>query len=162
MSEQTETVDQPTEEPTPEPDPAQEPDWKAEARKWEKRAKDNSDAAARLAELEDAQKSEQQKLQEQLEQERQQARQAAVEAARYRAAMSHGLSADDLDWLGDDPEQIEVRAERLASRLAAVEPSHQNPPRKPVEKLQPGTPGNSEEPVDHAALAAKIWGDGRL
>ena len=33
------------------PEPADQTDWKAEARKWESRAKENSDAAARLAEL---------------------------------------------------------------------------------------------------------------
>ena len=37
-------------------------DWKAEARKWEARAKSNSAAAAKLAKLEDAQKTETQRL----------------------------------------------------------------------------------------------------
>lgn len=32
-------------------------DWKAEARKWEARAKQNSDAAARLAQIEEANKT---------------------------------------------------------------------------------------------------------
>lgn len=48
------------------PDPVQETNWKAEARKWEARAKENSDAAARLKELEDAAKSEAEKQAEAL------------------------------------------------------------------------------------------------
>lgn len=39
-------------------------DWKAEARKWEKLAKDNSNAAKRLTEIEEASKTELQKAQE--------------------------------------------------------------------------------------------------
>ncbi len=39
-------------------------DWKAEARKWEARAKENRDAANRLQQLEDANKSETEKLTE--------------------------------------------------------------------------------------------------
>lgn len=37
-------------------------DWKAEARKWEARAKENSTAATRLSEIEEASKTEAQKL----------------------------------------------------------------------------------------------------
>lgn len=40
----------------------QETDWKAEARKWESRAKANHDAARQLAELQDAQRSDAEKL----------------------------------------------------------------------------------------------------
>lgn len=148
-----EPENEPTEEPTPEPEPepAKETDWQAEARKWEKRAKDNKDAAARLKELEDAQKTEQERLAEQLETERTAARNNAVEAARYRAAIEHGLSKDDLEWLGDDPEQIEDRAERFAARIAAMTPEPSNaPPRRPQERLKAGaapdaTPDRSPE-----------------
>jgi len=51
------------------PDLAAELDkWKACARKQENRAKENAEAAKRLAEIEDAEKTESQKLAEQLEQ----------------------------------------------------------------------------------------------
>lgn len=146
-----------TEEPTPTPEPAQEPDWKAEARKWEKRAKENTDAAARLAELEDAQKSEHQKLQEQLDQERLQGRQAAVEAARYRAAMKHGLAEEDLDLLGDDPEQIEARAERFAARLAAAAPEPVPHQRRPQERLKPGATPDGEPQATPQEIAAALF-----
>lgn len=152
-----------TEEPTPDPEPpAQEPDWKAEARKWEKRAKDNSDAAARLQKLEDAQKTEQEKLTEQLEAERATARTNAVEAARYRAAMKHGLSDEDLEWLGDDPDQIEDRAERLAARLAAATPEPPSTQRRPQEKLKPGTVPETEPDPSGDQLADAIWTRNRI
>lgn len=43
-----------------------ETNWKSEARKWEARAKENADAAKRLAELEEAAKSEDQKRAERI------------------------------------------------------------------------------------------------
>src|SRR5690606_27453783 len=46
--------------------PAKETDWKAEARKWEARAKENSEAAKRLAEIEEASKTEAQKQAERM------------------------------------------------------------------------------------------------
>src|SRR5690606_17969818 len=53
-------------EAAPQEAPAQEVDWKAEARKWEDRAKKNSDAAQRLAEIEEASKTAEQKAAERL------------------------------------------------------------------------------------------------
>lgn len=41
--------------------PAQETDWKAEAKKWEARAKENFEAATKLAAIEESQKTEAQK-----------------------------------------------------------------------------------------------------
>lgn len=61
----TETPDTP--EPTvqaAQPDTTDGTDWKAEARKWEQRAKDNKSAATKLNQLEDANKSETEKLNE--------------------------------------------------------------------------------------------------
>jgi thioesterase domain-containing protein len=46
---------------SPGPDPKPETDWKAEARKWEERAKANKDAAAKLAEIEAANQTEAEK-----------------------------------------------------------------------------------------------------
>ena len=48
---------------TPPPEPkADDVDWKAEARKWEQRAKENKTAAERLADLEQAQMTEAEKV----------------------------------------------------------------------------------------------------
>ena len=58
----------------------QETDWKAEARKWEARAKANKEASDKLAELEEAQKTEQQKLVERAE-----AAERELEATKYES-----------------------------------------------------------------------------
>ena len=58
----------------------QETDWKAEARKWEARAKANKEASDKLTELEEAQKTEQQKLVERAE-----AAERELEASRYES-----------------------------------------------------------------------------
>lgn len=52
---------EPAAPPAPPAAPAQETDWKAEARKWEARAKENTKAAEKLAEIEEANKTELQK-----------------------------------------------------------------------------------------------------
>jgi len=105
MSEQQET-NEPTDnvEPQPEPDaPAQDTDWKAEARKWEQRAKANKDAAARLQQLEDAQKSEQEKLTEKLSATEKRAAEAELRAARLEVATSKGLPMASVKFLPGTP-----------------------------------------------------------
>ena len=59
---------------------ANETDWKAEARKWEARAKANKEASDKLAELEEAQKTEHQKLTERAE-----AAERELEQSRYES-----------------------------------------------------------------------------
>lgn len=151
------TVEEP-EQDSPDESGTDEPDWKAMARKWEKRAKENSEAAARLKELEDAQKTEQERLAEQLESERSQARQSAIEAARYRAAMQHGLTPDHLDFLGDDPEQIEERAQKFAQLIAEKTSEPVQPSRRPQERLKAGAAPDvqaSQSPEEVAAAAMR-------
>jgi hypothetical protein len=62
----TETTPATPEAPATQTPPAQETDWKAEARKWEARAKENSAAATRLTEIEEASKTAEQKAAERL------------------------------------------------------------------------------------------------
>ena len=56
MSETTDATETQTQDAAPQTDESKpaETDWKAEARKWESRAKANHDAARQLAELQDA------------------------------------------------------------------------------------------------------------
>lgn len=154
-----EQPDQPDDDAPPHGD---EPDWKTEARKWEKRAKENSDAAARLKEIEDEQKSEQQKLADQLEDARNEGASAKTEAARLRAAIKYGLSEDDLDLLGTGTaDEIEDRAARLAKRLGldSNDDDEDEPrvTRRPKERLRPGaTPSSEPEETDPIKLAAQV------
>lgn len=79
-------------------------DWKAEARKWEARAKANSQAAKKLASLEDANRTDAEKLAratrriEQLEQAQQQAqwRAEVSKATGVPAELLRGASVDEM------------------------------------------------------------------
>lgn len=140
--------------------------WKALARKHEQTAKTNQTAAQRLAEIEDAQKTEQQRLADRLaaaEQERDDARRSH---ARLMAAATHNIPADLIDRIGGNTdEEIEESAQalvaaldaeverRVATRIASLpapaEPAPAGPAAtRPVESLTPGGKPASEPPTD--------------
>lgn len=116
-----------TPDPAPAPEtPAQETDWKAEyekvkaeARKWEERAKANKDAADRLAELET---SSAEAIQEAIQ--RAEAAEAALapkdaEIVRLTTAVKHRIDAEHLDLLvGSDEAELEAKAQKLAALIA--------------------------------------------
>jgi hypothetical protein len=111
-------------------------DWEAEAAKWkalsrkhEDTAKANADKAKRLDELEESQKSELQKAADAATKAQAEAAEARAQLAIREAALKHGLSADDLELLGSHgtPEEIDARAEKLASRLKAAADSKPKP-----------------------------------
>lgn len=85
--------------------------WKHKAREQEKRAKENAEAAKRLTEIEEAQKSEAQKQAEALQRAEQQL--AAERSARLRAevAAAKGVPADLL--VGGTQEELEASADAL-------------------------------------------------
>lgn len=95
-------------------------DWKAKAREWEKRAKENSSAAARLAELEESQKSEAQKLADAKTAAEQAAAEAKADALRWRIAAKHGITDDDAELFltGSDEGTLTKQAERLTERIS--------------------------------------------
>ena len=90
-------------------------DWKAEARKWEARAKENAEAAKRLAEIEEASKT---------EAERQAERTAALEAkvreyetreqiAAWKAEVAEASGVPAVALAGSTKEEIEAHAATL-------------------------------------------------
>ncbi len=94
--------------------------WRHQARKHEKTAKSNSDAAKRWAEFEESQKSEQQKLLERAEA----AELALVEErrgrARLMAAATYNLPADLLDRIsGASEDEINDGAHALSQAIEA-------------------------------------------
>jgi hypothetical protein len=116
----TEQLAAPTTETKPAEAPAQETDWKAEARKWEERAKANKSAVDKLAEIEEASKTEAQKAAERL---------AAAEAKvaefekreqvtkwKDEVAKASGVPATVL--AGSTKEEIEAHAETLKPLIA--------------------------------------------
>lgn len=107
-----------TEQPTPAqdqpPTPAPvkpETDWKAEARKWESRAKENSAAAKRLAEIEEANKTAEQKQAEALENLRAENARLLVESLKAQVAAAKGVPADLL--AGTTEDELNAAADRL-------------------------------------------------
>lgn len=99
---------------------AKETDWKAEARKWQSRAKENSTAAEKLAAIEEASKTEQQKLAERAEAAEKALAESRTESLRSRVALAKGLPSDLADRLrGDDEDSLLEDADRL---LAMVKP----------------------------------------
>lgn len=99
-------------------EPKQETDWKAEARKWESRAKENlsaakanEGAAQRLAEIEEAQKTEAQKAQERLEAAEKRAAELELKATRAEVANVKGVPANLLS--GSTQEELEASADAL-------------------------------------------------
>lgn len=105
---------------------------KAERDEARKEAKANAEAAKRLAELEDAQKTESERLAARAQAAEERAAKAEADAARQLAALKHKLDADDLDLLKYIPAD---EVEEYAARLAARKP-------RPVGDIDQGRRGN--------------------
>lgn len=134
--------------PTPEPESA-ETDWKAEARKWEQRAKENKTAAERLAEIEEANKSEVEKAAERAKAAEERASKAESEALRFRIANEYKLSQEDamaLEHVASE-EGMRTVADRLRAR---AESERRTPP--PARQLASGS--STEPPTGEKGRAA--------
>lgn len=151
----TTETDNPTTEPKPEEKPEPQgdgTDWKAESRKWEKRAKDNSDAAKRLKELEDKDKSESEKLSERATSAEKRAEEAEARALKAEVAHEKGLTAKQAKRLqGSTREELEADADDLLESFPAGkdgkddEPEEDKPGHgRPKEKLRPGASPDTE------------------
>ena len=102
-------------------------DWKALARTWEKRAKENADAATRLAEIENANKTEAQKQAEALDAARQEAATATAQLLRYEVAADKGVPPNLVRFLtGTSRDEIE---ESAAALMDAIPGAPGSPPR---------------------------------
>lgn len=89
--------------------------WKAQARKWEKRAKENQSAAEKLKEREDAEKSELQKTEERLAEAVKANSDIESRLARSEIALEFGLSKSDADmFLHGSEEDMRQQAKKLA------------------------------------------------
>lgn len=117
-----ESATQVTPKPTPPVAKAEkaEPDWKAEARKWETRAKENSKAAETLAALEEAKKTNEQKLEERATAAEKVAAERSLEAERALVALDKGLTASQAKRLvGTTREELEADADELLADLGS-------------------------------------------
>jgi len=110
----------------------QETDWKSEARKWENRAKENlarasanENAAQRLSEIEESQKSESQKASEALAAAQKLAAEAEAKVLRRDVALEHNLKSADASLLDSITDETAMRA--LAARLAVEDSGARGP-----------------------------------
>lgn len=132
-----------------------ETDWKAKSREWEKRAKANADAATRLAQLEDQQKTEQQRLTERAEKAEREAQSREVSLTRYRVAVAKGVPAELVDRLrGDTEDEIAADADALLALVAT--PGTTTPRPDPSQGVRSGaTAALNGDPLE-ASLRAKL------
>lgn len=97
-------------------------DWKAKAREWERRAKENKSAADELAQIRESQKSEAERATDALAAVKAEAESARAELLRYQVAAKHGITdAEDISLFltGSDEETLTKQATRLAERSSA-------------------------------------------
>lgn len=125
---------------SPKPD---EIDWKAKSREWERKAKANADAAKRLAEIEEAQKTEAEKAADRLAKAEQTARDAEARALRREVALEHKLSKDDAALLDSIADEDAMR--RLAERLSAGAESTKKSNHVPREGTNPTSSGGDDK-----------------
>lgn len=111
-----------TEVVTPEPDAAAEAaKWKAMARKHEDQAKANAEKAKQFDALQEASKTDLEKAQSAKDAAAAEADALRAELAITKAAVQHGLDADDLAALEGVPaDKVEAIAARLAAKKAAI------------------------------------------
>lgn len=113
-----ETIIEKPEAPAPAAEPAQETDWKAEARKWETRAKENSKAAQTLAEIEEANKTAEQKLLDRANTAEQALAKKELESERHLVALEKGLTASQAKRLvGSTRDEFLADADQLLADL---------------------------------------------
>lgn len=102
-------------------DNSSEPDWKAEARKWESRAKENAEARKRLDQIEEKNKTELQRANERAEQAEREREAEKVASLRWRIAAKHGISDEDAEMFltASDEDSLTRQAQRLSDRVKA-------------------------------------------
>jgi uncharacterized protein with von Willebrand factor type A (vWA) domain len=133
-------------------DPEQEvAKWKALSRKHEAQAKANADAAKRLAEMEEAGKTEAQKFADKAAASEQAAAHAQQEVARLRVAMRKGLTeAQAKRLVGTTEEELEADADELLATFGASRAPGSDTgagrPARPKERLRSGASVGDADP----------------
>ena len=133
--------------------------WKALSRKHEGQAKANADAAKKLADMEDADKSEVQKLTDKATLSDKAAADAQHELARLRVAMRKNLTeAQAKRLIGTTEEELEADADELLDSFGSKEAgSETGKPTRPKERLRSGAaPDEEPDETDPRKLAAMV------
>lgn len=137
----TEPSTPPAEPATPaDPPKPAEPDWKALARQWETRAKENKSAADKLAEIEAANQTEAEKAAAKAAAAEERATQAELRALRLEVAAEKGLTpAQAKRLVGSTREELEADAAELLDTFKAGTPAPVTPRPDPSQGTRGGT-----------------------
>jgi hypothetical protein len=164
MADKPDTPDTPEDEPEtpPETPPAagmadEVNKWKTLARKHEREAKANADAARKLAELEDANKSEIERATEAATAAEKRAADAELEVLRLEVGDDKGLTAKQAKRLvGSTREELEQDADEILETFGSRSPKA--PGGRPREELRGGADPTGDEPeeLNPRKLAARI------
>lgn len=122
--------------------------WKAMARKHEGQAKQNAAAAKRLAELEDASKSDVERATAAATAAEKRAEAAELKASRYEVALDKGVPAKLMKFLtGSSVEEIEASADELLEAVGAKpgDAGSNGSTGKPKEKLVAGAASDPDD-----------------
>lgn len=146
-----------------------EPDYKAEAEKWkalsrkhESQAKANVDAAKRLKELGDADKSELQKATDRATEAEKRAAASEAKALKYEVAADLGIQAKHLKYLGGaTKEEIEESAKGILEDFPEIydakPDTDSGKPTRPKERLRSGAaPDEEPDESDPRKLAESV------
>ena len=115
-----------------------------EAAKYRTEAKANADAAKRLAEIEEANKTEAEKMTDRIRDLEAQTQAAQAVALRFKVAAKFGIGDEDADLFltGSDEETLTKQAERLAARVDERKKKNNHVPREGSTPREP-----SEDPL---------------
>lgn len=129
---------------------AVEVDWKAEARKHEKRAKENFEAAQKWHDYEQSLKPAQERLAEELAAAKSEAESARIELLRYEVAASKGIPGEAIKLLqGSSKDELEEAADVLLTLI-----SEQSKPKSPKPDVSQGKPATSKGSTADAFASA--------
>ena len=166
---QAETTESTTDQVTEATAPETEIDWKAQARKWEQRAKAakvDSDDAQRWREYVETQKSEQEKVADELARVKAEADAAKLELMRIQVAAQKGITGEAVKLLkGSSLEELETEADLLVSLMATSNKPTQPQPDTSQGRPAPTTGGQiTREQLSSMSPAEimKAKADGRL
>lgn len=120
----------------------------AEAAKYRVERNELRGDAQAYREMKESEKTELQRTQEALETERARAKEFEVKLQRSQVLSQYGISEDDADLLGSDPEKFESNAQRIQAIAQDAAKRVAPPSDLPVESLTPGTGGSSQVAPD--------------
>lgn len=161
----------PPADPTPPTDPAQDTDWKAEARKWEKRSKENATAADQLEKLKASAMTDAEKAvaaakaegrAEAAKESGAKLAKAEFKAAVAAAGVDLGDAADLIDtaqFVNDKGDVDEDAIKKAVAKLTKIAPAKSGAQRSGGD-TPPGGPGNGgkNRPTSLNAAVSKVYG----